>query len=72
MQVSSRVFFSCLKVDIKYYTKVFKRIGVKSSFFYDDEDLILIADALSFNSYKSAMIANRAKSLLEASKCPLN
>ena len=57
MQVSSKIFFKGLRVDFKHYVKVFNKIGVKSVFFYP------------VTRYKSAMVVNRAKSLLEGLQC---
>lgn len=69
MQVSSKEFFKSLNVDFRYYSKVFSNIGVKSVFFYDLDDLKLIVNSFPITRYKSAIVVNRAKSLLEASKC---
>lgn len=69
MQISSKEFFKSLNVDFRYYSKVFTNIGVKSVFFYDLDDLILISDSLPITRYKSAIVVNRAKFFLEASKC---
>jgi hypothetical protein len=69
MQISAREFFRPLIVDFRYYSKVFSNIGVKSSFFYDDEDLNLIVSKLSVSRYKSALVVNRAKSLLGGVEC---
>ncbi|MCX6062089.1 MAG: hypothetical protein NT103_07575 [Campylobacterales bacterium] len=69
MQVSAKEFFKILNVDFRYYSKVFSNIGVKSVFFYDLDDLNLIVDTLPVTRYKSAIVVNRAKSYLEASKC---
>jgi len=68
VQVSAKEFFKCLSVDFRYFSKVFSKIGVKSSFFYDKEDLILIVKFLPISRYKSAIVVNRAKSFLEALK----
>lgn len=69
MQVSAKEFFKCLSVDFRYYSKVFSNIGVKSVFFYDLDDLNLIVTTLPVTRYKSAIVVNRAKFYLEASKC---
>lgn len=69
MQVTSKVFFESLRVDIKYYTKVFKNLGVKSPFQFDSKDLEIISNNLPKKRFKSVLVSNRAKSLLEASRC---
>lgn len=69
VQISAREFFKSLSVDFRYFSKVFTNIGVKSVFFYDLEDLKLIVTTLPVTRYKSAIVVNRAKFYLEASKC---
>lgn len=69
MQVSAKEFFKSLSVNFRYFSKVFSNIGVKSVFFYDIEDLTLIVKTLPVTRYKSAIVVNRAKFYLEASKC---
>jgi hypothetical protein len=68
MQISSKDFFNGLNVDFRYYTKVFSNIGVKSTFFFDEDDLNLI-QSLPISRYKSAKVVNRAKSFLEVLSC---
>ena len=64
MQVCSRVFFSSLSVDARYYTKVFLSFGVKSSFIFDKDDLQLIINNVRKDRYKSVMVVKRATDLL--------
>lgn len=68
MQVTSKKFFESLRVDTKYYIKVFISLGVKSRQVFDSNDLEIISN-LSTGRYKSDLVSNRAKSLLEASRC---
>lgn len=64
MAVSSKVFFNSLSVDTKHFIKVFKRIGVKSSFIFDYDDLKLISNEIKPVRYKSALVVKRANDLL--------
>lgn len=66
MQISSKEFFSTLIVDVRYYTKIFLSFGVKSSFFFDEDDLYLIVNNVRTDRYKSAMVVKRASEVLEA------
>lgn len=68
MQVSVKIFFEGLNVNTRYYIKQFQSLGVDGRFFFSEDDLILIANNLPQNRYKSSLIAKRAYFLLEASK----
>lgn len=68
MQISSKDFFSSLSVDVRYYKKIFLSLGVKSTFFYDYDDLNIIVNNVRKDRYKSLLVLQRAKSLLEESK----
>lgn len=68
MQISSKDFFSSLSVDVRYYKKIFLSLGVKSTFFYDYDDLNIIANNVRKDRYKSLLVLQRAQSLLEESK----
>jgi hypothetical protein len=70
MLVTSKDFFDGLRVDSKYYLKVFINNGVKSRFIFDSDDLTIISSCTAFvKSYKSSLIAIRAKSLLGGVEC---
>lgn len=68
MRVSSRSFFNGLNVSPTHFFKKFKRIGVKSRFYFTEEDLLTIKDNLPVCSYKSDIVVNRAFDLLGGSK----
>lgn len=68
MQISSKDFFSSLSVDVRYYKKIFLSLGVKSTFFYDYDDLNIIVNNVRKDRYKSLLVLQRAKSLLEELK----
>lgn len=63
MQISSKDFFRNLNVGTRYYTKVLVKKGVKSPYFFDKEDLVLIS-SLPATRYRNALVVNRAKQLL--------
>lgn len=65
MRVFAIKFFSNLPVNKKHFIREFKLIGVKSSFLFDYDDLILISTKLTKNSYKTSLVIDRAKSILE-------
>lgn len=69
MRISVKSFFNDLNVNTRYYIKQFQRLGVNDRFFFSDSDLSLIKNELPQGRYKSAMVVERAKSLLEASSC---
>ena len=63
MQVSTSDFFEGLKVNVSYYIKLFKSLGVKSSFIFDKDDLALIS-AIPVRRYKSQKVVKRANDIL--------
>jgi hypothetical protein len=67
MKVMCDFFFKGLRVDTNYYIKQFKSIGVKNRFILDRDDLEKIATKLPTPRYKSALVVDRAKSILEGS-----
>lgn len=69
MKVYSKIFFKDLNVNTRYFIKVFINHGVKSPFCFDYDDLIKISN-IPDSRYKSRMVIERAKSLLEVSPCP--
>jgi len=64
MCVSTQTFFNGLCVCPQHYHNRFREIGVKNRFFYDEDDLKLIQQ-LPVQKYKTALVVNRARSLLE-------
>lgn len=64
MEISYKIFFEGLNVDVRYFNSKFKALGVKSSFFYNEFDLKNIVDNLSTARYKSVLVVERASSLL--------
>ncbi|MDP3119944.1 MAG: hypothetical protein Q8N01_05990 [Sulfuricurvum sp.] len=65
MLISSKDFFSSLSVDVRYYKKIFLSLGVKSTFFYDYDDLNIIINNVRRDRYKSLLVLQRAKNILD-------
>lgn len=65
MRVKCDSLFDGLRVDTNYYIRQFKKLGVQNRFFLDRDDLEKIVNQLPTKRYKSAMIVERAKSLLK-------
>lgn len=65
MKVKCDSLFEGLRVDSNYYIRQFKKLGVQNRFFLDRYDLEKIVNQLPTKRYKSAMIVERAKSVLK-------
>ncbi len=68
MRVMCENLFVGLNVNRKYYVKQFKNIGVKNRFCLDRNDLETIVNKLPTSRYKSALIVERVKTVLEGSE----